>query len=553
MKNLLLPILLVFAYLSSSAQYEQISGKPCYFERYRAGDEKCTTIVPTLKKESNEGTNSITVFDDENDTLMHVTFDPTELTDEALTGQVAFGSKYTGYEGPNFYYSEWGLNLSLDFIETKIGDPIMGSTIFNIYFDSGFSNYFSTSFYIKNNSTKEFTTIVPSKYEIENEITTLMYDVVTDIQHKNCTPPQLELFYSDSLFYDNDGKLTKRKRNNISGGNTFDFISYYKYQDDGDIELFVQVDSDNDTSQIEKRFFNDNDQAYKIERTNYNPFINTKSTFEISYNQFNKVTEIKKTTVDRIDGDTSDTEKETFEYDASGNWVSYIKVDKSGYKAEQQYVTEVLGNNTYKHTDVDLNIFRDGYDTTYHQTTFLESRFKEFNRQFTTLNVLIFDKNGTVLTSGKNKFNSFDQLTYSEGLDHEVSPISKFLSDSIVYDYRANDDLLKRTVYRWNNSQQKYQLNSENRYFCHGETVGDFLAVNENIDFTFELFPNPSSDIIYIESTQENLSLEAYSMDGQLVKESDSDQMDLSDLNNGIYVLKVSSDNLTKSVKIVKN
>ena len=71
----------------------------------------------------------------------------------------------------------------------------------------------------------------------------------------------------------------------------------------------------------------------------------------------------------------------------------------------------------------------------------------------------------------------------------------------------------------------------------------------------FELYPNPIDDYLYI-TTEENINkIEIYNIMGVMIleKDSTSNKIDLSDLNNGIYFIKIKTDKGTIVKRIVKS
>ena len=59
----------------------------------------------------------------------------------------------------------------------------------------------------------------------------------------------------------------------------------------------------------------------------------------------------------------------------------------------------------------------------------------------------------------------------------------------------------------------------------------------------FMLFPNPASDVVFIDGLDENCSAELYAADGTMVISNVSPVQDISHLDGGVYVLKVSQKN----------
>ena len=94
------------------------------------------------------------------------------------------------------------------------------------------------------------------------------------------------------------------------------------------------------------------------------------------------------------------------------------------------------------------------------------------------------------------------------------------------------------------------------QYLVYGNKL-PALGINDNeITKTISLFPNPSSNYFTLSTTTTNV--EIYSMTGQLVKNfksnfSSESQFEISDLNNGIYLVKVKdTNNREATLKLVK-
>jgi hypothetical protein len=89
------------------------------------------------------------------------------------------------------------------------------------------------------------------------------------------------------------------------------------------------------------------------------------------------------------------------------------------------------------------------------------------------------------------------------------------------------------------------------------------LRTNEKSDShnTIAIFPNPAKNAITIETSKEIGDLVAvaiYNLNSQLVqkssdfqKKNDTNQYDISDLNNGIYFVKVTSVGFSKTMKLI--
>jgi hypothetical protein len=73
---------------------------------------------------------------------------------------------------------------------------------------------------------------------------------------------------------------------------------------------------------------------------------------------------------------------------------------------------------------------------------------------------------------------------------------------------------------------------------------------------TFKVYPNPTKNILFISCNQEISNVEVYNMVGQRVNNftlnANQGQIDMSNLASGAYFIKVASDNITKTVKVIK-
>jgi len=85
-------------------------------------------------------------------------------------------------------------------------------------------------------------------------------------------------------------------------------------------------------------------------------------------------------------------------------------------------------------------------------------------------------------------------------------------------------------------------------------TIVNVLAVNENRLLDFSVFPTPTENILNIKSKKEIVKIEIYSKLGQLIlKNTTENKIDISNLNQGLYFVKVEDVNGNFGVKkIVK-
>lgn len=82
------------------------------------------------------------------------------------------------------------------------------------------------------------------------------------------------------------------------------------------------------------------------------------------------------------------------------------------------------------------------------------------------------------------------------------------------------------------------------------------LATDENILEAFTVFPNPVKDFLTILAPQDQYTTTVYNIQGQLVSETTTHtgntQLDYSAYANGIYFIKIASNNAIKTIKVIK-
>jgi len=85
-------------------------------------------------------------------------------------------------------------------------------------------------------------------------------------------------------------------------------------------------------------------------------------------------------------------------------------------------------------------------------------------------------------------------------------------------------------------------------------TIYEYISVKENSN-TFEIYPNPTSDFVYISSDIEMLSVKVMSITGEILFESNinnyNTSIDLFNLSNGMYLLNIQTNNEVKIEKII--
>lgn len=77
-------------------------------------------------------------------------------------------------------------------------------------------------------------------------------------------------------------------------------------------------------------------------------------------------------------------------------------------------------------------------------------------------------------------------------------------------------------------------------------------SVNELTNSSTTVFPNPATNVLNISTKEVIQSIEIYSVNGALVKTVSTKTIDISDLNNGMYILSVLTENGVSQTRFIK-
>jgi hypothetical protein len=101
--------------------------------------------------------------------------------------------------------------------------------------------------------------------------------------------------------------------------------------------------------------------------------------------------------------------------------------------------------------------------------------------------------------------------------------------------------------------------------FIYNNTVNCFVGISENTqEASLIVYPNPTTGITTVDveiSLNTESKIEIYNLSGSLIQSEKliltsgdtKKQIDISNLTNGIYLLKVSANNEYKTIKVVKH
>jgi hypothetical protein len=144
-------------------------------------------------------------------------------------------------------------------------------------------------------------------------------------------------------------------------------------------------------------------------------------------------------------------------------------------------------------------------------------------------------------------------LTFSY-LEGEINDIAEA---DLVLELQADDDSWTSyggTVYEVNNTVS-YTFNDPVSFKAVTASAADATLTIEDIyplDSRISVYPNPTANRIYIRG-ENILQAELFDLRGRKVKATNQNQIDLSNMGSGSFILKVTTDNNnTKSFKIIK-
>lgn len=88
-------------------------------------------------------------------------------------------------------------------------------------------------------------------------------------------------------------------------------------------------------------------------------------------------------------------------------------------------------------------------------------------------------------------------------------------------------------------------------------TTGAALSVEDNQFETLSVYPNPTSNVLYIKTTKDIENITVFNLLGQNVatfsnRQISNDSIDLSDLYQGLYLVKISAEGTTQTIRVIK-
>lgn len=120
-----------------------------------------------------------------------------------------------------------------------------------------------------------------------------------------------------------------------------------------------------------------------------------------------------------------------------------------------------------------------------------------------------------------------------------------------VYKYNLHGDQDLEIVYKWNSEEERMEVTYKSYYyyFPSGQNSVSYYDISEVC-----FYPNPAKDILFIDFTENNGTASLFNMSGLFIKsyklQNGKNILFINDLENGFYLIKVSSGNSVTTKKI---
>lgn len=285
-----------------------------------------------------------------------------------------------------------------------------------------------------------------------------------------------------------------------------------------------------------------------------------------TYNINNKKT--KQIQVSISNGIVNDSTRQTFSYDAGGNELSLLREGWTSSNPTWRNIQKLVyfyNANNQKDSSYNLiwNPGTTAFDTVYKDAFVYDAAGNQIeNGSYQNSGNLWIPKTKGVYTYDANNNNTFQGgytwigLTSTWRADNEqtvaynsnnqvTNGINKsydFASSTLLYNYRytysydANDNLTLKMFDNY--TANNWQYNNRTEFF---NSCGNSVGINETDAVEFQLYPNPTNNIINITTAATIETLTVYNLQGQSLIEVKSNikQLELSNLAQGAYIIQM--------------
>ena len=169
------------------------------------------------------------------------------------------------------------------------------------------------------------------------------------------------------------------------------------------------------------------------------------------------------------------------------------------------------------------------------------TEFRCANNLLTSLDV----SNNPALT---NLVCSFNQLTSLDVRNGNNSIIEEF-------DSTFNSDLICIFVDDASYSTTNWTDIGSNSTFVENEAECEALRIGDNaFELDVSIYPNPTDNYLFIEGNKNPISISIYNLLGaEVISKSNTDKINVSELSNGVYVIRISDGIGQTDRKFIKN
>ena len=159
------------------------------------------------------------------------------------------------------------------------------------------------------------------------------------------------------------------------------------------------------------------------------------------------------------------------------------------------------------------------------------------------------DTNATI--NNPNIYSESYVLTFMENVLNELHELD-YVKRYSWFDPNANNEkypiLQTADIIDENN-----QLTTLGEYYANHNPNNAFSIMNKKND-GITIYPNPSKNLIYIDSNSSSFTVSIFSLNGEfLIKKNIKTQIDISDLNKGVYFVELSNESYKSFHKLIVN
>lgn len=244
--------------------------------------------------------------------------------------------------------------------------------------------------------------------------------------------------------------------------------------------------------------------------------------------------------------------KTIYEYDNNGYLVLLYNYSWSGlnweYTSKSEYTNNLGGKPItiiYSNWNLQTNNWENNYKTTL-TYNLNNGEVAELEGFMWNTSTLVWDKQ-TKIAYLYNSNNKVSEITYYYWLNSGY-----VLSGKITYSYDAYGNEIENLFYNWNSGTSTWNNSTKTTNFWSLHQVSSVLQPYSSL--TFNLYPNPVKDFIYIDGSSVLTDLKIYSIDGKLVdlKYLENNRVDVSNLNKGFYIISYNENGVFKQKKFIK-